>query len=191
MESTISDSHEDNFINPNCGLNSSNSMNDNVSNITSNLEKKIKCQIFKQNPSPLYFRQESVWIYDVIRLSSKRNIIVDYNNLKLSAKQIIFLRDCINTIHLKEKSNIQNLIPASKEMKERIEQMDNISPNKTPIMQYIESLFKTHNQNFSLSIRKITELVNNHFNINLSKTTIHRIMRNKLHYKYVKTSIDD
>ena len=74
-------------------------------------------------------------------------------------------------------------------MKEIIEQMDNISPNKTPIMQYIESLFKTHNQNFSLSIRKITELVNNHFNINLSKTTIHRIMRNKLHYKYVKTSI--
>ena len=45
MESTISDNHEDNFINPNCGLNSSNSINDNVSNITSNLEKKIKCQI--------------------------------------------------------------------------------------------------------------------------------------------------
>lgn len=152
--------------------------------------KNIKKKIRDKNPNFLSFKLNNFFIYEVklyrYYIESFRNI----NKIKPSQTQIYELNEYLN--NLTKNISIENsektiyVLPVIRDI------FLNMKLNK-PILNDIDinikNIIQNHDNNTNISIKKIKEIYMNKFGKNISSTKIHRILRRKLNYRYLKTAV--
>lgn len=156
--------------------------------------KKIKkLKVFKRKSlkliSPLYFNELNCFYYEVRKYSFFRNFVKDQNDFKPKEEEFIFLNNFITTKReeLNQNDNENNMINILPIFREAIFKLKELPLMNNPIYKNIENILLERNLNCNISISKIKEIYKKKYGLTLSRTKIHRIIRNKLHFSFKKT----
>ena len=141
--------------------------------------------------SPLKFTSSHQFIYNIKFYKEFRKFVNNYDCYKTTEEELLFLKTNIENINksfsylsLKNNSNFvcqyfQLLFPY-------ITKIEEIKSSKTKL---IEDIMRNYRLQGQISLLKIKEILMMKYNINLSKSTIYRILKNKLKYRYKKTVV--
>lgn len=147
--------------------------------------KKIK------NPSLSFINGDSHFIYSEKDAIIHFNSINNKNLLKPTKDEIKLLKNILNEINqqkllMKEKNGVID-IP-----KVYAEQISNYIPTSKRenniLVAYITELMNSKQNRELLSCRKIASLYQKKYGQSVGKSTVHRVIRKKLNFRYLKTS---
>lgn len=152
--------------------------------------KTFKNKIRSLNPDIFHFNLDSSFIYQPLFSNSYYEKLNNKNHMKLDISESNFLISYINSFKESTEQNFYYVLPFFKELISNIKTRNfNINNRATIIREIIEKL----NLNSSASINKIKEEYNkiavNHNQKCLSRSSIYKIIKNELKYKYRKTSV--
>lgn len=141
--------------------------------------------------SPFSFSEKNSFVYNIKFYNKFKRFSNSYNKYKLSEEEIYFLKTNITNIEESFKildSIYNNNIPIDYFQK-LFPYIQPIEENKSQIKDKIENIMKNRNKHENISLLKIKEILKKKYNITISRTTIHRILRNKLKYRFRKTIV--
>lgn len=154
-------------------------------------KKKIKIAKSLNLISPFYFQLHHSFIYNIKLYKNFKNFCKTFNDYKLNKNEILYLKTNINS--LKESFDIINenkmngeIIDYFKEKYAQLIQIEEIYSEETKI---IKKILENRQKADNISIRQIKHILSTEYKINISISTIYRIIKNKLKYKYRKTMI--
>ena len=155
---------------------------------------KKKYLLFKNSLkliSPLQFNKYNCFYYEIRKYSFFEKFVIDQNDFKPNNEDILFLDNFILNERKKINDNIDNkyMITISPKFIPAILNLKELPLLHNSIYKNIENIMteKKNNSNSNISISKIKEIYREKFGKNLSRTKIHRIIRNKLHFSFKKT----
>ena len=155
------------------------------------IHKKMKLKNSLSLLSPLKFLENNNFIYNIKFYTSFKKFSISYNKYKITDEELLYLNHNIDNISksfslLKSNPNtnfisnyFQKLYPYIKE----------VEPILDPKIKTIEEIMKTYKKTENISLLKIKDILNKKYNIKLGKTTIYRILKNKLKYRFRKTIV--
>jgi hypothetical protein len=141
--------------------------------------------------SPLLFTEKSYFYYLVKSITFFNRFVGNFNLFKASDEEINYLIEIINSYNNQsiDNDNILNENTIAPYFKIAIRNLEKVpvlyDETNSKISKIIEELkFKS-----SISLKKVIECYKKKYGKILSKTTVHRKLRNKLKYSYRKTII--
>ena len=150
-----------------------------------------KNKIRKSNPNIFYFNIDSVFIYECRYCLFHYKNLIDYNKMKPVQEEINKLKSVIDTCAPKETDN--NFVYINPSFYSIIKNIKRIEPKKDESAATIKRIILNNQQHGHISIRKITEIFNDFAKKNeektISKSKVHRIIKNVLKLSYRKTNI--
>ena len=155
-----------------------------------NNKKRLKEEIRKNNPSFSKFNLSSYFIFESILYEEYLNDLKDKNSMKPNLFQFNTLKNLYNEI--KDYNLVNTQVKHINIKKEFYIQLFNPLPIKIEldnISQKVHILINEMEPTASISIRKLASIFKKKYNYIISKSKIHYIMRNKLKYKFLKTSV--
>jgi transposase len=141
--------------------------------------------------SPFYFTKKNSFIYNIKFYKDYKKYVNSYDKFKLTEDEYFFLNFNINSIQnsftfLDSKNSsdlvidyLQKIFPYIKKVEE----------NKSKTQDIIEEIMNNRRKQDNISLLKIKEILNKKYNINIGRTTIYRILKFKLKYRFRKTII--
>jgi len=162
----------------------------NISSLSSNKKKLIKKKLFDRNPGLSYFNNQSKFIYQPIFCDNHFDKFLDKNFIKPNNDEIIYLDNLLNKQIVDDKDDTILVLPFFKLLIENIKKPEQHLDDKDIL---IQSIIENSSKNKHISLAKITEEFKNVAetkNIKpIKKSSINLIMKNKLLYRFRKTSI--
>ena len=141
--------------------------------------------------SPFQFSKENSFIYDIKIYKSFKKFVKSYNDYKPTNKEIVFLKSNIENID-NSFSFIENKkkeYQINEYFKNIFKYVEKIEEEYSEEIIFIKNIIEKRNPIKNISLNKIREILKNDYNINLSRSTIHRIIKNKLKYRFKKTIV--
>ena len=165
----------------------------NIITISNKVHSKKNKSYIKTIKNPLisYINRDSHFIYSELDAKIQFNYITNKNLIKPTKDEIDLLKDVIKKI------NEQKLLFSEKNELLDIpivyaEQISKFIPEskkeKNILIEFIVEILNNNQNRQALSCRKIASLYQMKYGKKVGKSTIHRIMRNQLDYRYLKTS---
>lgn len=163
---------------------------DNFANKQKN--KRVNNSILKtlKNPDVCHINLDSHFIYDEEAAINYFNKINNKNLIKPTKEEITLLKKISNEINTKQilSNNKEALIDINIEYAEKIFSFQpKIENNKDEIIDFIKESIENSKDRGSISCRKLSQLYEKKFNKKIGKSTIHKILRNRLNLRYLKT----
>lgn len=148
-----------------------------------------KNEIRKKNPNVFHFTLDSSFIFESRHCTYFYNTLIDKNKMKPALLDIKFLKEYEknyeviyeenpNTKYIEVPLNIFNFFKSRKKI--------------SPILDDSDLKIKSLIQNIKIenfSCRKLSELYQKKFNINISKTKVNKILKYKLGLRFLKSNI--
>jgi transposase len=155
-----------------------------------NKKKTNKVLINTTNISPLCFQENEIFMFDCKFPNKILCKIPNLNSLKLNDMENNHIKSILkfqnNQNNIDDNKVFIQILP---ELKQRIEKFNKIKLHTNPLYVIIERLIKEHSKTGHISLLKLRDLIKIECGKNISKSTLWRIMRNKLGYCYRKTNI--
>ena len=178
-------------ISPTKLIHSSSKSYPNTSNSKGNKKRKKnhnKIDNNIKNPSITHFNINSHFIYsdeDFLEyFHSKQN----KNLIKLNKEELNFLIDTINEINLiSNLNNINDFIELDEEMCKKIINFKTINNSEDDLIRFLKEKILNSNNRDNISCRKLYALYLKETGKFICKSTIHKVMKNKLGLHYIKT----
>lgn len=157
--------------------------------ISSNKHKKsIKVKI--KNPKITAINQNSRFIYDIDTFEKYFSKLNNKNNLKLNNEEIDFLKSKIEQISIfYDKNTNNNNITIPLTVFQKINSFIPKLNEENEETLYIKKLLDTQQNKGFLSCRRISEKYFLDTGKKMSKTKVNNILRNKLNYRFLKSTI--
>ena len=154
-------------------------------------DKKIKAEIRKKNPNISHFDLNSSFIYESKLSYFYYNKLSNKNLMKPKDDTINLLKLSINSLKENEKKDKkESTIKIPYPFWEYFEEMEKRPKILSKREKAINELVSQGNKNLNISCRRITQKYNENFpDDHISKSTVYRILTNKLEYCFRKTSI--
>lgn len=144
---------------------------------------------FIDNPSINHFNLNSQFIYDI---NEYKTFFKNNNNKKLilvNEKEKQKLNDIIKEILIEKESEYNtNFVKIPENTFINLKNYINIKEKKDPLISFVKDLFETTEERSSLSCRKITNLYFSRTGKKTNRTTINKIIKNILGYKFLRTA---
>ena len=141
--------------------------------------------------SPFCFTKTNSFIYNIKIYKKFKKYANSYNNFKLNEEEKLFLSSNIENIkdsfNILGNKNYSNLV--SDYFQKLFPYIEKINEKKSKIIEIIEEIMINRKKQENISLLKIKEILKNKYNISKSKSTIYRLIKNKLRYRYRKTLI--
>lgn len=154
----------------------------------SNLLKKNK--IRKSNPDIFHFNLDSAFIYEPRYCSFHYTKLSNPNSMKPNQGELTYLKDIINNISNSKEIN-NDMIFVLPFFAEIMSEVIKVIPELDEKSLLIKNIIALSSNIGHISVRKITEKYNEIADLNnkpkISKSQVHRIIKNKLKYSYRKT----
>lgn len=143
------------------------------------------------NISPFYFNKDNVFIYNIKLYNNFRKFYQSYNEYKPTQNEIEYLKNNINNlensfIEIENKKNDFQIIGYFKNIFQYIKKVEEVYSKETII---IKEILENRNPNENITLLKIKEILKTKYDINISRSSIHRIVKNKLKYRYRRTLV--
>lgn len=179
----------------------SNSDSDELSNSNSNVSsKKAKTNkndqkfiksIRKQNPNLFHFNLDSSFIYEPRLCNFWYNKLSNKNTMKLNNEEIFLFTKEIQSINFSyDKDKVSNkILEIDENIKSKIINAYFIETEYNEVTNQIQEIITLNNNKEKLSCLKIAQLYENKFSKKISPSHIWYIMKNKLNYRFLKTSV--
>lgn len=151
--------------------------------------RALKNRIRRLNPGMFHFNKDSSFIYEPVFSDVYYNILSDKNHMKLTKKESHIL----NLIVENNKENNEHQIFVLPFFNDLMNCVVKVQPVLNKRDAIIKDIILSLPKNENISIKKVTEKFNNvadNYNLSkLQKSSIHKIMRNKLKMNFKKKSI--
>jgi len=142
-----------------------------------------------KNPKITFIRNGSNFIYDIETFQEYFSQAGNKNNLKLKLSELNFLKDKIDEIKVLNDISDSNKLSISLELFNKINSFICPKKHEDDTILYIKNLIEHQHENGFLSCRRIAKKFEEDTGRKISKTKVHNILRNKLNYKFLKTTI--
>ena len=152
--------------------------------------KRIKNQIRRNNPSFNKYKIDSHFVYESKLYQLYTKNYKNLNKIKPKNIEISVLKEAIKDIATKESNlDIHTYIEVHPVFKEIFDKMEKITPILNETDQTVQLVLNELSEEVEISIKKIKQMMSAKYNINISCTKIHNILKNKLNFSYLKTAI--
>ena len=164
-----------------------------LNNISSRIKKKFtrkrkKNLKYIKYPSISHFNIDSHFVYDFESIDKILSKINKCNNIKVTDVELSFLNDKIEEIDLCKESNyLTSFISIEKATFDKITNYIKLKEIKDPITSFLKSKLENNEDRPLLSCRKLASLYYQEKGEKTNRTTINKILRDKLGYHYLKT----
>lgn len=142
-----------------------------------------------KNPKITFIKNNSSFIYDIDSFKEYFSQTQNKNNLKLNLSELNFLKDKIGEIKVLNDVSDSNKISISLELFNKINSYICPKKNEDETIIYIKNLIEHQHEKGFLSCRRIAKKFEEDTGRKVSKTKVHNILRNKLNFKFLKTTI--
>ena len=141
--------------------------------------------------SPFYFNDSSHFYYMVKKLKFFSNFVKDLNKYKPSNEEKNLLLLIIQKYkeEINNNNHKANFVEIKKYFYDSFINLSEVIPAYNQVNERILNIVNEIQKESSVSINKIIRLYHIKYGIILSKTTVHRKLRNKLKYRYKKTCL--
>lgn len=152
--------------------------------------KLIKKKFSIKNPKFSYLNISSTFIFTEEDYLKQLGEYKNRNLIKLSNEGEIFLKKIINEINIQNSiKNNEEFIELNVEMYNRINNFNSKTKyNDNELITYVKNKIQNNINRASLSCRKIASAYFEETGKYIGKSTIHKIIRHKLDYHYLKTT---
>ena len=152
-------------------------------------KKKNLSRCFKNNPLLNKFNIDSLFIYDQADFFDYFQSLNQKNLMKLSKDELLFIQNEIDFIEIKKSiAKGDKFINIPKSL---IDNLNSLKKEKKPVTKLetfiIEKINNTSNRS-DITCRNLAKSYIESTGKKISKSTINNVMRNKLGYKYIKTT---
>ena len=156
------------------------------------ISQKVKKKKIKKSLkliSPLLFSKDNFFFYEIRKYTLFLKFVKDQNEFKPTKDEFLFLQNYISEErnNIKIMMNDNNFIQVSPFFKFCILNLNEVPLLHNTIFFNIENILKQRNRNHNISITKIKRIYLEKYGVNISRSRIHRIVRNKLKYSFKKT----
>ena len=151
----------------------------------------LKNKIRKQNPSIFHFNNQSFFIYEPRYYQFWIDKLTNKNNLKPNDNDISFLINYINSLQTEQdlKNNNYLEINIVEVFYEFLNKVKLIKPKENTKVMRIKEIIINANKSMNISCRRIKNEYIKKYDEYISHTTVNRIMKNILKYRFVKCSV--
>lgn len=166
---------------------SNNSSIEDCSVLISKNKEFSKC--FKENPNISHFNLDSFFIYDQQDLIDYFDNLTQKSSVKLNKEEISFIHDKIDEIELIESYNHSESFIFIKE--KFLDNLNNLKLYKKPESEveiFVKNKIKNCANRAEITCKKLSNLFFEFSGKSVSKSTINNIIRNRLGYKFLKTT---
>jgi hypothetical protein len=156
------------------------------------IKKRFRASTHKRfllNPSITHFNLESQFIYDVDEVKTFLSKNQNGKLLLVNANELERLKEKINYIKLQKNIDIKTeYIKIPKNIFSNLEKYLQIKDDEDPLTQYIKAKFESSDDRTKLSCRKIAESYFLDTGKKTNRTSVLKIIKEKLGYKFLKTN---
>ena len=141
--------------------------------------------------SPFKYEKKNSFIYIIKYFKEYKKFCKSYNDFKLNKEEILYLEENINDLRKSFANNDYDSksIEVIDFLKEKYFHLKKVEENFSENILLIKNIIENRNKAENITIRKIKNILMTKYNIKISLSTIHRIIKNKLKYRYRKTMI--
>ena len=134
--------------------------------------------------SPFKYEKRDSFIYNIKYFKEHKKFCKSYNEFKLNKEEILYLETNINDLRKSFHNNDynENSIEIIDFLKEKYFHLKKVEENYSENILLIKNIFENRNKAENIAVRKIKNILMTKNNINISLSTIHRIIKNKLKY---------
>ena len=169
------------------------STDNNISTTNKNCKKKnIPLIKTLKNPIVTHINENSNFIYDETSAFSYYEKITNKNTIKPTLDEISLLQKISNDIYSKKffLNSEESLIQIKSDYAVKLFNYYPRNENKTnEVEDFIINIIQSNLNRESISCRKLSTLFEKTFHKKIGKSTIHNILRKRLNYRYLKTTI--
>ena len=138
--------------------------------------------------SPLTFNKESNFFYEITKILKIIETKESFDKFKINNEDIKLLNEKTNLIEEQIKKN-QNIIILNEYMANLVENWKPIETKLTKEELIIKEILEKTEDRISLSCRKIANILKEKYNLNICKSKVNLIIKNRLKLSYRKTVI--
>ena len=138
--------------------------------------------------SPLTFNKESNFYYEITKILKIIETKESFDKFKINNEDIKLLNEKTNLIEEQIKKN-QNIIILNEYMANLVENWKPIETKLTKEELIIKEILEKTEDRISLSCRKIANILKEKYNLNICKSKVNLIIKNRLKLSYRKTVI--
>lgn len=141
-----------------------------------------------KNPSISHFNINSNFIFSERDFINYFNTIQNKNSVKLNKVELDFLSDKINEINiLTNTRGIDDFIEIDEQIGNNLKNFKPLNNTEDEVTNFVENKIKNSKNRAEISCRKLSTLYLQEKGKFICKSTIHKIIKNKLGFRYIKT----
>lgn len=152
---------------------------------------KIKIKNILSQISPLKFLKNNNFIYIIKYYKLFKKFVNSYDIYKITDDELFFLEQNINNI--KNSFNLLNTKIDNNYVSNYFQKLfpyiKKITPTENKETRIIKEIMINRKKNENISLLKIKEILKEKYKLILSKSSIYRILKNKLNYRFRKTVV--
>lgn len=153
-------------------------------------KNKLSFKKEKLNPSITRFNINSSFFYDIDEIDKYLSTVSNKNFVKVNNKELELLNQKIQDLELlKECENSSKFISINKKVLEKIRSYVKIKEMSDPLTKFVKNKMEKKEIRSLLSCRKLAKMYEQETGLKTNRTTINKIIKNKLGYHYTKTTL--
>ncbi len=162
----------------------------NVPNKLFNKKKKRNSLIKKiKSPDVSHINKDSFFIYDQYNAILHYNSLQNKNLIKINKEDIDLLKNIVNDIKIEKIINSNELfIEIPFKFFKKINEYNPEKKENNELIDFIKNEINNNTNRSNISCRKLSKLYEQKTGKKIGKSTIHKILRKKMDYRFLKTT---